>query len=90
MRRKQIPVNLRAELVDALEKMADIQHRSRSNLIEAILEDAIKEKRVEYRDTRQLASLDKIERTRDTRPRKYRKDYQEVDNMPLTPEKTRE
>ena len=87
MRRKQIPVNLRIELLDALETMADIQHRSRSNLIEAILEDAVKEKRVEYRETRQLASLDRIERTRDTRPRKYRKEYQEIEDMPLSPDK---
>lgn len=85
MRRKQIPVNLRIELLDALETMADIQHRSRSNLIEAILEDAVKEKRVEFGETRQLASLDSIERTRDTRPRKYRKEFQDVEDMPLNP-----
>ena len=74
-------------MLESLEKMADIQHRSRSNLIEAILEDAVKEKRVEFGETRQLASLDRIERTRDTRPRKYRKEFQDVEDMPLTPEK---
>lgn len=72
-------------MLESLEKMADIQHRSRSNLIEAILEDAVKEKRVEFGETRQLASLDRIERTRDTRPRKYRKEFQDVEDMPLNP-----
>lgn len=85
MKRIQVSVSIKKELRDSLKTMADIQNRPLSNMIEAILEDAVKEKRVEYRETRQLASLDKIERTRDTRPRKYRKEFQDVEDMPLNP-----
>ena len=83
MKRKQIPVSLKVELLEAIERMAAMQRRTRSNMIEAILEDAVIEKRVEYRETRKLESLDRIERTRDTRPRKYRREYQEIEEMPL-------
>lgn len=83
MKRKQIPVNLHVELLEAIENMAKIQKRTRSNMIETLLENAIAEKRVEYRETRKLESLDRIERTRDTRPRKYRREYQEIEEMPL-------
>ena len=67
MKRKQIPVNLHVELLEAIENMAKIQKRTRSNMIETLLGNAIAEKRVEYRETRKLESLDRIERTRDTR-----------------------
>ena len=40
--RKQIPVNLTQEVIDAIEKMAALQHRTRSNMIEALLIDALK------------------------------------------------
>lgn len=73
--RRQIPVNLKEELIDAIEKMADMQHRTRSNMIEALLIDALTEKRVEYRETRQIASIDNIERTRDTRRKSVKKAY---------------
>ena len=67
MKRKQIPVNLHVELLEAIENMAKIQKRTRSNMIETLLENAIAEKRAEYRETRKLESLDRIERTRGTR-----------------------
>ena len=54
MKRKQIPVNLHVELLEAIENMAKIQKRTRSNMIEALLIDALTEKRQEYRETRQL------------------------------------
>lgn len=79
MKRRQIPISLKVDLLDAIEKMAALQNRSRSNLIEAILTDAVPEKREEYRETRQLASLDKVERTRNTRPKKKKRDA--VDDM---------
>lgn len=85
-KRRQIPTNLTQELIDAIETMAAMQHRTRSNMIEALLIDAIGEKRVEYRDTRQLASLDRIAKTRDTRRKTARTAYQEIEDMPLNPE----
>lgn len=85
--RKQIPVNLTQELIDAIEKMAVLQHRTRSNMIEALLIDALTEKRVEYRETRQIASLDRIEKTRDTRRKSIKKDYQDIEDMPVDPSK---
>lgn len=81
MKRTQIPISVKPELLEAIEKMAEMQHRSRSNLIEAILTDAVTAKREEYRETRQLASLDRVERTRNTRPKKSK--YDDVDNMPF-------
>lgn len=87
--RRQIPVNLKEELIDAIEKMADMQHRTRSNMIEALLIDALTEKRVEYRETRQIASIDNIERTRDTRRKSVKKAYQEIEDMPFSPEETK-
>lgn len=81
MKRRQIPISLNVDLLDAIEKMAALQNRSRSNLIEAILTDAVSAKREEYRATRQLASLEKIERTRNTRPKKSKHD--DIDNMPF-------
>lgn len=79
--RRQIPVNLTEDLIDAIEKMAELQHRTRSNMIEALLIDALTEKRVEYRETRQLASLDRIKKTRDTRRKSCKKSP--VDDMPF-------
>ena len=81
MKRKQIPISLKVDLLDAIEKMASLQNRSRSNFIEAILTDAVSAKREEYRETRQLASLDRVERTRNTRPKKKKRDA--VDDMPF-------
>lgn len=83
MKRITEKVNLLPQLRESLKTMADIQHRSLSNLIEAMLLDALESKRQEYRETRQISSLDNFERTRNTRPQGRINKVDDIDDMPF-------
>ena len=66
----------------ALQKLADIEGRKLSNLVAVLLEECLEAKCQEWAKHRALPSIQNVERPRQS---KKRRQWQEVEDMPLSP-----
>ena len=83
--RKKLQVYLEEEHFTVLHKLADLEQRSDSNMAAVLLVKLLETKRREWREHQALPSIQNAARPRQS---KKRRDWQEIEDMPLSPDES--
>ena len=80
--KERLQTYLEHKTMAALKKLAQLQDRSPSNMAAVLLAECLEAKRMEWAKHRALPSIQNVERPRQS---KKRRQWQEIEDMPLSP-----
>ena len=83
--KERLQTYLEHETMAALKKLAQLQDRSPSNMAAVLLAECLEAKRREWREHQALPSIQNAARLRQS---KKRRDWQEIEDMPLSPDES--